>query len=436
MADNRKMLNFRCPVEVLEAIDTIGKERYPANNDNGCDRSKTLLDIIQAGIAALTNGEVQVQVVQPSKTELDLEAIEELVKKLIAEDSSVVQPRLTDDNTYVGRYELPQKIDDRIANAIEDGIIGEAISKSYAAMMGNFNKLLTQVRELKAAIPPTTAPSLQLPIPDDLMAENQILKSLLEYEGYDEIDFQELPLNRSQIIEYFDIQDILDGAEYSDTILRERGIKSKMDENIDHFAKFIDLSNTHHSYVVERFNRILIWLGFEPKKIKIIPTEDGKSREIWSVSAGDLQECDSQTADPSPITNAQSSITNYQSPPGEDRENSDCPPTPNPSPNADFLDKPTIMLHDGSILVVSEKQEKILILLGLIPRTHNILTSQFLSVICKEHLTTNKEELESLIGAKIDSKGSTIRKTAAILRGAGFTLSGSEGKGFKIIGVK
>lgn len=56
MADNRKMLNFRCPVEVLEVIDTIGKERYPANNDNGCDRSKTLLDIIQAGIAALTNG--------------------------------------------------------------------------------------------------------------------------------------------------------------------------------------------------------------------------------------------------------------------------------------------------------------------------------------------------------------------------------------------
>ncbi|WP_242039868.1 hypothetical protein [Anabaena sphaerica] len=430
MADNRKMLNFRCPLEVLEAIDSIGKERYPANNDNGCDRSKTLLDIIQAGIAALTNGEVQVQVVQPSKTELDLEAIEELVKKLIAENSPVIQPRLTDDNTYVRRYELPQKIDDRIANAIEDGIIGEAISKSYAAMMGQFNNLLEELQVLKNNIPAAPVPSLQLPIPDDLMAENQILKSLLEYEGYDEIDFQELPLNRSQIIKYFDIQDILDGAEYSDEILRARGIKSKMDENIDHFAKFIDLSNTHHSYVVERFNRILIWLGFEPEKIKIIPTEDGKSREIWSVSAGELQECDRQTADPSPITNAQSPITNSQLPEAEE----DLPVVK--EKNSPNLDKPTIMLHDGSILVVSEKQEKILILLGLIPQTHNLLTSQFLSVICKEHLTTNKEELESLIGEKIDSKGSTIRKTAAILRGAGFTLSGSEGKGFKIIGVK
>ncbi|MFM6051415.1 MAG: hypothetical protein ACKPA7_07175, partial [Sphaerospermopsis kisseleviana] len=238
------MLNFRCPLELLEAIDSIGKERYPANNDNGCDRSKTLLDIIQAGIATLTNGDVVIDVKQPSKTsktDLDLEAIEELVKKLIAENSQVIQPRLTDDNTYVRRYELPQKIDDRIANAIEDGIIGEAISQSYSAIMGQFNGLLEELQVLKNNIP-ATAPSLQSPIPDDLMTENQILKSLLEYEGYDEIDFQELPLNRSQVITYFDIQDILDGTEYSDPILRERGIKSKMDENISHFAKFIDLT--------------------------------------------------------------------------------------------------------------------------------------------------------------------------------------------------
>ncbi|MFM7407011.1 MAG: hypothetical protein ACKO3K_10205 [Cuspidothrix sp.] len=100
------------------------------------------------------------------------------------------------------------------------------------------------------------------------------------------------------------------------------------------------------------------------------------------------------------------------------------------------LDKPTITLHNGSSLVVSEKQEKILILLGLIPQTHNILTSQFLGSICKENLTTNKEELESLIGGKIDSKGSIIRKTAAVLRAAGFVLSGGESKGYKIIDPK
>jgi DNA repair exonuclease SbcCD ATPase subunit len=149
----------------------------------------------------------------------------------------------------------------------------------------------------------------------------------------------------------------------------------------------------------------------------------------------ELQELKAAVPSPqSPITNTQPVEAEGRS--QEAGENltagGECDRTLTP-PN---LDKPTIMLHDGSILVVSEKQEKILILLGLIPQTHNLLTSQFLSIICKEHLTTNKEELESLIGVKIDSKGSTIRKTAAILRSAGFTLSGSEGKGFKIIGVK
>jgi hypothetical protein len=52
-------LTFRCPDEVLEAIDCLGKERYPAaNTKHGCDRSKTLIDIMRAGIQALSNGSV------------------------------------------------------------------------------------------------------------------------------------------------------------------------------------------------------------------------------------------------------------------------------------------------------------------------------------------------------------------------------------------
>ena len=52
-------LTFRCPDEVLEAIDNLGKERYPAaNTKHGCDRSKTLMDIMRAGIAALSDGSV------------------------------------------------------------------------------------------------------------------------------------------------------------------------------------------------------------------------------------------------------------------------------------------------------------------------------------------------------------------------------------------
>jgi predicted RecB family endonuclease len=52
------MLNFRCPTEVLEAIDDLGKKRYPANTKHGCDRSKTLMEIVRAGIEALSDGSV------------------------------------------------------------------------------------------------------------------------------------------------------------------------------------------------------------------------------------------------------------------------------------------------------------------------------------------------------------------------------------------
>ena len=52
-------LTFRCPDEVLEAIDNLGKERYPAaNTKHACDRSKTLIDIMRAGIEALSDGSV------------------------------------------------------------------------------------------------------------------------------------------------------------------------------------------------------------------------------------------------------------------------------------------------------------------------------------------------------------------------------------------
>jgi hypothetical protein len=52
-------LTFRCPDEVLEAINNLGKERYPAaNTKHGCDRSKTLIDIMRAGIEALNDGSV------------------------------------------------------------------------------------------------------------------------------------------------------------------------------------------------------------------------------------------------------------------------------------------------------------------------------------------------------------------------------------------
>jgi hypothetical protein len=94
MAD-KTMLNFRCPAELLDAIDALGQERYPTpNNKHGCDRSKTLLDIVRAGIEALSDGAIVLPVseasVRQSKTEntIDIEArfaaIEERLGKLRA----------------------------------------------------------------------------------------------------------------------------------------------------------------------------------------------------------------------------------------------------------------------------------------------------------------------------------------------------------------
>jgi hypothetical protein len=56
MAD-KIMLNFRCPGELLDAIDTLGQKRHPSETSkHGCDRTKTLLDIVRAGIEALSEG--------------------------------------------------------------------------------------------------------------------------------------------------------------------------------------------------------------------------------------------------------------------------------------------------------------------------------------------------------------------------------------------
>jgi len=97
----KTMLNFRCPAELLDAIDALGQELYPSETaKHGCDRTKTLLDIVRAGIEALS-GDIVLQmsdVVRHSKIEgktscktedaIDIEArfaaIEERLGKLRA----------------------------------------------------------------------------------------------------------------------------------------------------------------------------------------------------------------------------------------------------------------------------------------------------------------------------------------------------------------
>ena len=103
------MLNFRCPTSVLEAIDNLGVERYPANTKHGCDRSKTLMDIVRAGIEALSNGSVVLpapeevrqqpsnvrQIVSDSSLEARItEIVQRQTEPLFAEKFSALEERL------------------------------------------------------------------------------------------------------------------------------------------------------------------------------------------------------------------------------------------------------------------------------------------------------------------------------------------------------
>ena len=91
-ATDKKLLNFRCPVDLIAAIDQLGQQRYPAINENRCDRSKTLLDIITAGIQSLTDGSIVIPITSDVKqknvlqSDVDIEAIKvELLDQLLTE---------------------------------------------------------------------------------------------------------------------------------------------------------------------------------------------------------------------------------------------------------------------------------------------------------------------------------------------------------------
>lgn len=85
-----KLLNFRCPEPLLEAIDKIGQEYYPADNDSGCDRSKTLIEILTAGVETLTNGDIVLQ--KPGAVKQDIRQVTEADIKAMVE--AVVEEKL------------------------------------------------------------------------------------------------------------------------------------------------------------------------------------------------------------------------------------------------------------------------------------------------------------------------------------------------------
>ena len=90
------MLNFRCPTEVLEVIDDLGKERYPANTKHGCDRSKTLMEIVRAGIEALSDGSVVLHAPAEVKQNLSNDSLDARITVLLTRKTEPILAELAD----------------------------------------------------------------------------------------------------------------------------------------------------------------------------------------------------------------------------------------------------------------------------------------------------------------------------------------------------
>ncbi|MCF3578870.1 hypothetical protein [Planktothrix agardhii] len=102
MAAN-KLINFRCPDDLLTAIEAYGRQHYPsAPNGRGnvdFDQSKALRDILISGLETLTNGEVKLErepVRQSNKSDTQYHLAELLDR--IAKLESQQQPPTPDPN--------------------------------------------------------------------------------------------------------------------------------------------------------------------------------------------------------------------------------------------------------------------------------------------------------------------------------------------------
>jgi chromosome segregation ATPase len=156
MAD-KIMLNFRCPGELLDAIDTLGRERHPSEvTKHGCDRTKTLLDIVRAGIEALSEGLTVLRVsdnfVRRSKTEkvIDIEsrfaAIEQRLGKMEGLSDS---PELPKPDVEVAESELQTTMGNLQA---ENEILRADYAKLLESSTHVTNKLREEVQQLRSQL--------------------------------------------------------------------------------------------------------------------------------------------------------------------------------------------------------------------------------------------------------------------------------------------
>lgn len=86
-------VTFRCPDDLLFQIDSFGQENFPVKNASGCDRSKTLIFLLAAGLNSLDNTPSKTDEIQVLKQVLQ-EAINQEVKETVQQELAEVRQAL------------------------------------------------------------------------------------------------------------------------------------------------------------------------------------------------------------------------------------------------------------------------------------------------------------------------------------------------------
>ena len=91
MAAN-KLINFRCPDDLLAAIEAYGREHYPNGRGNtDFDQSKALRDILISGLETLTNGDVKIEK-KADKPKSSYADLLDRIAKLEAQQPTAIDP--------------------------------------------------------------------------------------------------------------------------------------------------------------------------------------------------------------------------------------------------------------------------------------------------------------------------------------------------------
>jgi hypothetical protein len=252
MATPTTTLSFRCPPATLDAIDRIGREYFPSDKASGCDRTKALFLIIQTGISALSNGEINL----PGN-------------KAVRGGGG-----LSNDDIL----NIESLIESKIKYQLDHGDIGDAIAKSYSSAMGQLNGVLDEVQVLKSEIELLKQqPELQPepkpePEPEQPAKQNKTRKTTEPSIINDE--------DKAAIIGLLGIEKIaFEGAEYG---AENKEVFALIGENKQEIESKLNIKiKNQNSHPVKDLNAILRALGYEIKDRQ--PTINGVRVTLYSV---------------------------------------------------------------------------------------------------------------------------------------------------------